>query len=95
MIAVQARENLQHLRIFPNPVVGNLLHVALENPNTEQDWEMVVYNQVGQAVLRASSCFDGQACSLSVENLPPGAYFLTPIQPQTRQSLRPIFFIKL
>lgn len=95
MIAVQVRENLQHLRVFPNPVVGNLLHLALENWNTDQNWEIAVYNQVGQEVLRAYSCLDSPTCSLSVENLPPGAYVLTLVQSQTRQSLRPTFFIKL
>jgi hypothetical protein len=72
-------DNASHntIQVYPNPV-QSILHI---NGNIESDFELQLFNQLGQMVKRQSNTF-----SIDIDGLPNGAYFLKLISPIKNES---------
>ena len=62
-----------NIRMYPNPSNGQ---VTLSNTSNEK-WNVVIYNELGQAVLNNISLYENQAhLVLDLSNLESGLYFI-------------------
>jgi len=95
MIAVQARENLQYLRAFPNPVSGETLHIDIVQTDAEATVELMLTDLLGRVVRRYHLDANTTTTEISLHALPPGTYLLTAYQHDSRQRPAPILLIKM